>query len=193
MVYVALQTSHSILISFLWPSVAEVSHAGEDHRYSVLVGSLDDLFIADASPGLSDGRRTGGAELVDAVSKWEERIRCDDGTLQAVRVLELADLHRVDAAHLAGSDRDYPIRMTEDDRIAANVLGDRPREGERRQLGVGGRTLRDYPRRPHLLRRIARIVARLQERSTADHPQLPSSRPMPVARQREDAKVLLAG
>ena len=53
----------------------EMPHAGEEHGDPVLIGGLDDLFVANAAAGLDDGgyARFGGG--IDAVTEGEEGIR----------------------------------------------------------------------------------------------------------------------
>ena len=52
--------------------MAEVAHAGEHHRQSVLVGGGDHLGIAHRTAGLDDRLDPGFGSRVDAVAEREE-------------------------------------------------------------------------------------------------------------------------
>ena len=54
--------------------VAEVAHAGEDHRQAVLVGRGDHLVVADAAARLDNRHRAIVGDDVEPVTKWKECI-----------------------------------------------------------------------------------------------------------------------
>ena len=99
------------------------------------------------------------------------------------------DLHRVDAAHLAGADRERPIRPGEEDRVRLDVRADAPGEAQRLPLLGGRLALRDDPqrlagrRRPRLAR-LDDAVALLDEHAAEDRAQLDAG-PRGVAEGRE--------
>jgi hypothetical protein len=59
--------------------MSEMPYAGKHHDKRVLIGCPDDLFVAQAAPGLDHGSRACLSDGIDAVAKREERIRCDHG------------------------------------------------------------------------------------------------------------------
>ena len=69
-----------------------------------------------------------GKNASDAATDPVERVRPER------RRLHPRDLHRVDAAHLPGADRQRPIRGREDDRVRLDVRADAPREAQRLPL-----------------------------------------------------------
>lgn len=55
--------------------VPEVAHVGEDHRNAVLIGGLDDLFIADTAARLDDGGDTGFGGGFNAIAEGRKHPR----------------------------------------------------------------------------------------------------------------------
>ena len=91
--------------------MAEVTHAGKDHRDVVLVSSSDDFFVTHRTTRLDNSSGTGLNRGQKTIRKREERIRRYDRTLGAQFVLASilasffcfpgCNARAVNAAHLA--------------------------------------------------------------------------------------------
>src|SRR6185436_1262903 len=128
-------------------SVAEVAHAGEDHRRAALVGSRDHLGIAHATTRLDDGRRARVEEDFNAVAEGEEGIGC--GHRAGEREARGLCLHRreagaVDAAHLPGADAERHAVAAKDDGVRLHELRDRPGKAQVGKLRLGRLLLRHH-------------------------------------------------
>ena len=55
-------------------SMTEMPHSGEYHRYTMFIGSLDDLFITYAAARLDNGGNTGLGSCIDTVPEGEEGV-----------------------------------------------------------------------------------------------------------------------
>src|SRR5438046_7849859 len=62
-------------------SMPEMAHAGEHHGYAVVVGGLDDFFVADRAAGLDHRSGAGLDAGQHAVGEREERVGSDDRAL----------------------------------------------------------------------------------------------------------------
>ena len=95
------------------------------------------------------------------------------------------DLHRIDAAHLPGADRERPIRGGEDHRVRFDVRADAPRKSQRLPL-VGGRLPLRHDTQLALTATAATASTTRSRDCTSTAPRIDrSSRPRVVASARE--------
>src|SRR5712671_6490429 len=85
-------------------SMAEMAHAGEDHRQVETVGGGDDFFIADRATGVNEGCDSVFGCLFHAIRKRKERVRANDCASQRQDGFCRPDPDGVHAAHLTGAD-----------------------------------------------------------------------------------------
>src|ERR1044071_2413206 len=104
----------------LAPLMTEMAHAREHHGDAALVGGGDDLVVADAAPGLDNGRRAGVGDDVGAVAERKEGVGGDRRAAQreagALR-LDGRDARAVHPAHLPRADAERASRAREDDGV----------------------------------------------------------------------------
>ena len=62
--------------------MAEVAHAGEEHREAQAVAGCDYFGIALRAPWLNDGGRAGSGNFFDAVGKRKESVGGGDRSFQ---------------------------------------------------------------------------------------------------------------
>jgi len=123
-------------------SVPEMSHAGEYHGNTMLIGGLDDFLVPDAAARLDDGGYAGFGRRIDTVPEGKKGIRsqyCPFGWQQG-----FLDGYAggIDPRHLAGTDADSLVAAGKYDGIGLDVLADPPSEIKRLVLGCGGCAMR---------------------------------------------------
>ena len=106
----------------------EVSYSRADHCDPVLIGSRDDLVIADGTTWLNHGAYTNLYSLIDSIAKGEEGIAGHHTAFKGQLCFLGSELHGVDPAHLTGSDADRLCLTRVDDSVRLDVLTDLPGE-----------------------------------------------------------------
>src|SRR2546423_1012859 len=113
--------------------MAELTHAGEDHRDVVLVRGLDHFLIADRTTWLHDCRHSSLRRLLDAVAEREECIRSHHRTLGVVagqsRLMN-GEESGVHSRHLAGADSDRRSLPAKDNRVRLDASYRAPGKAE---------------------------------------------------------------
>ena len=111
--------------------VPEMSHSGEQHGDTGLVGRCNNFVVADRAAGLDDSGYAGFSSGIDTVAEREEGITGHYRThhVQAgVRSLGARDTRGVHAAHLPGPDPHGRAVLGVDDGVGFDVLGHAPGE-----------------------------------------------------------------
>src|SRR3972149_8646413 len=107
-------------------SVPEVANAGKDHGDAVFVCRFDDFLVANRAPRLNDGSCSCGGNLVDSVTKGEERVRGDYRALKRTLRFQAGNLDGIDATHLSGSNPNSDVFPGKHNRIGSDILCDNP-------------------------------------------------------------------
>src|SRR5580658_10788923 len=163
----------STFIAVAPASMAEMAHAGKDHRHVVRIGGGDDFGVTLAAARLDDGADAVAGGHVEVIAKRQERIRCHHraGETQVfVGRLHRREARRVNAAHLPGADAECALLACEDDGVRFDELAHLP--GEAQIDEFSGRRLT-----PAGHRQAVEIgqVARLRQQSAADAAELERS------------------
>src|SRR5690606_24543804 len=96
------------------------------HGEAVLVGSGDDLVVADRATGLDDGHDPRGSGGIWTVPEREEGVAGEHRPTVAIpRALD-REPDAVDAAHLPGTDAHQLPVLGEDDGVGLRVLAGEP-------------------------------------------------------------------
>ena len=122
----------------------EVAVAGEDHGCFVLVGCLDDVFVADGSPGLNRCSGTRVERIHKTVREGEHGVGSDHGSLEAEASLLSfpgGEAAGINAGHLAGSNSEGAVAVGEDNSIRLYVFHDSPAKTHRLDFLCGRRSL----------------------------------------------------
>ncbi len=104
----------------------EVANAGEDHREAEPVSGVDDVLILYRATGLNGGGEAVAGRRFESIGEREERIGGDDITFEGRHGFGSAELHRIDAAHLARARTDQLTGACIDDCVRLDVFANLP-------------------------------------------------------------------
>src|SRR3954463_8328104 len=124
--------------------MAELTLAGEDHCGVGFVGGLDAFLSAHRAARLNHGAHTGLGGLLDAVSKWEERVGAHHGAFGVVadqtRLVHREE-RRVDPRHLSRANSNRRAFTAQDDCVRFHAADGAPGEAQIPPLALRGMAL----------------------------------------------------